>query len=159
MKKVIYISLVIGLLFGCKKDKNDQMNKAEYLVFGSFYGECIGENCIEIFKLQDGKLWEDTNDTYPGSTGFYSAAYVQLPDAKYQQVKDLPSLFPAQLLNETNTVIGTPDAGDWGGYYIEYNRNGIHKFWLIDQVGSSSVPAYLNTFTAQVRNKIELIHN
>ena len=32
--------------------------------------------------------------------------------------------FPSALLDETEVVIGMPDAGDWGGLYIEYKSGG-----------------------------------
>lgn len=37
------------------------------------------------------------------------------------------------LLKEKKTVIGQPDAGDWGGIYVEYNANGLRKLWLLDK--------------------------
>jgi hypothetical protein len=37
----------------------------------------------------------------------------------------LTKYFPTDLLNETEKVIGQPDAGDWGGLYVAYNINGI----------------------------------
>lgn len=152
----IFVSSLILLGTGCKKEHPVE---GEYLIFGSFYGECGGEQCIEIYKLEEGKLYEDLNDNYPSSQNYYNADFTQLNNSKYLIAKSLWDDFPQELFNETDTVIGMPDAGDWGGYYIEYNANGSHRYWLVDQVGSNLVPAYLNEYTTKVRDKIELIQN
>lgn len=57
------------------------------------------------------------------------------------------------LLNEPSIVIGQPDAGDWGGFYIEYNFDGVRKFWLLDQM-KRNVPNGYHDFLDQVNKKI-----
>lgn len=146
------ICLTVFLLTSCKKD-DVELSNSDYIVFGHFYGLCIGEQCVEIFRLEDDKLFEDTKDQYPNSNGFYNGNYVQLSQQKFQDTKDLTNSFPADLLNETNTVIGQPDAGDWGGLYIEYSVNGVRKFWLLDQM-KSNVPAKYHDFIDKVNEKI-----
>jgi hypothetical protein len=153
MKKVILTLLLLTFaLFGCKKDHllNDSN---DYLIFGHFFGECGGPNCIEIFKLSHTELMEDTLDHYPSSTDFYEGQYVLLSQSKFDQTKDLTTFFPTPLLNETTKVIGQPDAGDWGGLYIEYHINGIRKFWLIDLM-KTNVPANYYAFIDKVTEKI-----
>src|SRR5690606_35647267 len=113
---------------------------------------CIGEQCVEIFKLEEGKLFEDTKDQYPNSDNFYIGNYVQLSQQKHAAVKDLTNSFPTELLNETNTIIGQPDAGDWGGIYVEYNTGGVRKFWLLDQM-KSNVPEKYHNFIDNVNEK------
>ncbi len=54
-------------------------------------------------------------------------------------------------------MIGQPDAGDWGGIYVEYKFNSVRKFWLIDQK-KSNIPAYLHEFVDKTNKKIELIN-
>lgn len=162
MKKArITLSLfaLVGVLLttSCKKDDN-QISDGDYLMFGHFYGMCGGEQCVEIFRLEETKLFEDQNDDYPGQTDFYNGDYVMLSDTKYDQVKDLIDYFPNGLLNETDKVIGTPDAGDWGGYYIEYKQGGVHKFWLIDKM-TNNIPSYMHPFIQKVEEKIALINS
>jgi hypothetical protein len=128
--------------------------ESEYLIFGHFYGECAGEPCIEIFKIEKNKLFEDTTDVYPGSQTYYAGKYIQLSQQKFVETKDLIDSFPADLLNETNTVIGIPDGGDWGGLYVEYNFNGVRKFWLLDQL-KSNVPAKYHDFIDKANEKIK----
>jgi len=162
----IQISLVIlGLtltVVSCKKEDDKEgirLSGSDYLVFGHFYGECGGEQCIETFKLEHDRLSEDDNDTYPPqSLGFYNGHYNELGATLYNQVKDIVDYFPTALLNETETTIGMPDAGDWGGVYIEYKVNGVHKYWLVDQKTEND-PSYLGPFVVKINEKIAIINN
>ena len=70
MKKLLLILLCLPIIFtSCKKEEVEISNN-EYLIFGHFYGECIGEECVETFKLTDEKLYEDLNDNYSGTEPF-----------------------------------------------------------------------------------------
>ena len=153
--------LVLALIFlsfstnSCKKDTLI-LSDSDYLIFGHFYGECMGEGCVEIFRLEKDQLLEDTRDIYPNGTDFYQGDYTLLSQEKFQAVKELTDHFPQGLLEETEKVIGQPDAGDWGGLYIEYNSGGIRKFWLVDQM-KSNLPVKYHDFIDQVNDKISLL--
>lgn len=154
-----YLILILPVLFASCKSEELALGTSDYLVFGRYYGECLGENCVETFKLQSDKLLEDTLDIYPMavSTLYYNGKYVtELSRQKFDSVKDIVSYFPAELLNVTDRVIGQPDAGDWGGLYIEYNFNGVHKCWFLDQM-KSNVPAEYHDFIDKVNEKIDII--
>lgn len=152
---IVMIASVV-ILTSCEK-QNEIVEDTDYLIFGHFYGECIGENCVEIFKLESDRILEDENDTYPNQKTFYTGNYNELDMLKFEQAKDLLDFFPQELLDESSVVIGQPDAGDWGGIYVEYNFNGVRKFWLIDQM-KSNIPAYLHEFVDKTNEKIELIN-
>ena len=145
--------LITLFLTSCKKS-SVELSGSDYIVFGHFYGECVGKECIEIFRLEKDKLFEDTKDRYPNSKDFYVGNYVQLSQQKFIDTKDLTNTFPTDLLNETNNVIGQPDAGDWGGLYVEYNFNGVRKFWLLDQM-KSNVPKKYHNFIDKINEKIK----
>ena len=155
MKYIAIIFVALILLTSCKKE-GVHLASGEYMVFGHFYGECFGEQCIEIYRLEKDQLLEDTKDQYPSSDNFYTGAYVKLPSQKYNAVKDLPSFFPSDLLLESKRVIGQPDAGDWGGFYIEYNYNGVRQFWLLDKV-KGNVPLKYHSFIDKLNEKIDLL--
>ncbi|HEY3386867.1 MAG TPA: hypothetical protein VGK46_10175 [Saprospiraceae bacterium] len=164
MKKVaIYFlsGLSLVALSACDKD-SDLANSGEfeYMIFGTFAGECGGEGCIEIFKLDNEHLFEDSTDVYPGQEHPYDGVYVQLPDEKFQLVKDLVDAFPSELYAEPETVIGMPDAGDWGGAYVEMkfkNDPGRSGFWLLDQL-DQNMPQVYNEFVDRINEKVTLIH-
>ncbi len=150
---LIMISLTFLLLTSCKKECVE-LSESDYIIFGHFYGECMGEGCIEIFRLEKDKLFEDTRDQYPSRNSFYNGKYVQLPKQKFDKTKDLIKYFPTDLINETDTIIGQPDAGDWGGLYIEYSSNGVRKFWLLDKM-KSNVPSKYHDFIDKINEKIK----
>ena len=152
-RKLLVILSIVFIAASCKKDSNQKLAGSGYLVFGHFYGECLGEHCIDIFRLEENGLMEDTADNYPTANDFYRGNYVSLSQQQFDSTKDLITYFPAGLLQE-NTVIGQPDWADGGGLYIEYNFGGIRKFWLIDQI-QDNVPDDYHSFMDKVNEKIE----
>lgn len=154
MRKIsCYVFCLLGLL-ACKPDDDDVVTP-DYLVFGLYYGECYGgETCIEIYKLQNKSLFEDTNDKYPTGKQAYKGNYVLQNDLQYQKVKDLINAVPTKLLKEKNNIIGQPDAGDWGGIYVEIKRKGTLKFYLID-TQTENIPSYLHSFTNEVKRRVK----
>lgn len=152
LRKISLFCTLAFLFSSCCKDLGGHPT-TDYLIFGHFYGECGGEGCIEIYKLEKEKLFEDTNDIYPNADTYYHANYVQLSEEKFKMSKDLVDSFPTDLLKEGSSVIGDPDAGDWGGLYIEYNFNGFRKFWLLDQ-NKNNVPEKYHRFIDLVNDKI-----
>lgn len=147
------VCLTVFTLTSCEKDDNLELSTSDYIIFGHFYGKCVGEQCIEIFRLENEKLFEDSKDQYPNSGEFYGGIWVQLSQQKFNDTKDLTKYFPTDLLNETEKIIGQPDAGDWGGLYVEYNINGVRKFWLLDQK-KSNVPTKYHNFHDKINEKI-----
>lgn len=156
-KLLCAILVFIPFISGCQKDEELKITGQDYLIFGHFYGECEGETCIEIFKLEGNKLLEDTNDNYPQQATYYNGKFIEHPDSKFNLVKDLPAHLPSDLLKSNQKVIGQPDAGDWGGLYIEYSRNETRQYWLIDQE-KSNIPDYLHDFVDKVNERIEWIN-
>jgi hypothetical protein len=157
---ILMISCTIGA--GCCDDKHnsDELN-GEYMVFGHFYGECGGEGCVEIYRIEDGRLYEDTLDIYPGAEAAYQGSWVELADTKYELVKDLIDDFPKELLQEEDRVIGMPDAGDWGGIYVQVRVSGQtppDRFWLLDQ-HEGHMPQVYNDFVDRINEKIAFINN
>ena len=150
MKKLIIV-LVVIIVSSCNKEKID---KNDYLIFGHFYGECIGETCVETYKLTNDKLYEDQNDNY-NPTSF---DFIELDDDKFDEVNDLISYIPNSLVQEDDQTFGSPDSHDQGGLYISYYNEGDLKTWRIDQE-KTDIPNYLHDFMDKVNEKISLINN
>ncbi|PWJ42547.1 hypothetical protein [Sediminitomix flava] len=161
-KRFQIVSLLFCIsLFACDLDDDDNeielfgpSEEGSTLIFGHFFGFCIGESCIEIFKLQNGLLFEDSLDLYPNSSSPYDGEYTVLSNEKYQIANDLFLSFPTELLDETDTIIGAPDAADGGGIYIEVIQGGKRRYWLIDQM-KNNIPEYLHPFIDDVNNTIQ----
>ena len=147
--KVIISTGMIFLIPGCTGQITAPLD-SQYFIFGAYFGECLGEQCVEIYKIQDGKLFEDTRDLYPGAGEVpLPTQFEPRPDSLYQKVRDLPLAFPSTLLNETENIIGTPDAADWGGYYVQVLVNNQVRFWMIDRM-KSNIPEYLHHFADEL---------
>lgn len=153
MKKTFLI-LIISVLTACSQSDDIDLEENDYLIFGHFYGECLGESCVETFKLTDTKLFEDTNDHYSTIDDF---SFQKLDNEKFILIEDLIDYFPSSLLEEEE-VIGCPDCGDWGGLFIQYSKDNLIKSWRIDQM-KDNVPENLHAFIDKVNEKIALINN
>lgn len=160
MKKIIFplfAILVFCIFSSCDKDDVNTSGKVDYLIFGTFYGECGGEGCVEIFKIESDRLLEDNKDIYPGADFYPFDDFEVLSQEKFELVKDLVDFLPPSLLQEESGVFGQPDAGDWGGAYVEYKAGSIHKYWLLDQM-ESNMPEAFNVFVDKINEKEALIH-
>jgi hypothetical protein len=159
-KKIILLFLtpLFVITYSCKKEGEQGNEVPDYLIFGHFYGECVGEGCIEIFCLEPTRLLEDANDNYPNSTNYYTADFYELSSGQFNEVNDLMNFFPDTLLGIDDVVIGQPDYADGGGLYIEYNVGSTRDFWLIDQ-DKNNIPTALHEFVDKVNEKIDLINN
>ena len=153
MKKPALILLLSIFIYSCSSEDTPNLNENDYLIFGQFYGFCVGETCVETFKLTHTKLYEDTLDNYSVTPLNFEA----LGNDKFELVKDLDTYFPENLLTEKEGDIGCPDCSDGGGVFIEYSKNGIVKSWRIDQF-KHNIPTYLHDFMDKVNEKITLIN-
>lgn len=50
--------LLTLLCIGCERDAEPKFSDNGYLIFGHFYGECLGEGCVEIFRLEANGRWK-----------------------------------------------------------------------------------------------------
>ena len=150
-----FITTFLLITFGCQSDEI-VLSDNDYIVFGDYYGMCIGNSCVDIYRLESNRLLADTKKQYPNRFSFYKGNYTELSSEKFEAVKDIANYFPQELLNIKDTTIGQPDAGDWGGFYIEYNYNGKHQFWMLDKM-KSNVPTSLHAFIDKLNEKLNYL--
>lgn len=156
----LIVLILASLLTGCD-DQSTDLEKLqtvdEYLVFGSFAGFCGGEACIEIFKIENGRLYEDGTDQYPSSDRLpYEGQFKLLSAEKYELVTDLLESFPEKLTEEISLVLGMPDAYDQGGLYIEIKRNEKIQYWVLDR-DKDNIPEYLHSWVDLINEKVNLL--
>jgi hypothetical protein len=153
--KSILLFLLLGLLcVSC--DRDEVCQDSDYIEFGQYYGFCVGEKCIEIFRLDNANLYEDTTDIYPSETLNDDRKFVSLSSQKFDQAKDLKKNFPQQLLNESKVTFGIPDAYDQGGRYLRYKSGEVNRVWLFDN-NLGEVPVYLHSYLNEVVRVKELL--
>jgi hypothetical protein len=158
MKKQLVLGLaLLCTTLSCKKETS-QPDATKYLIFGDFYGFCVGSSCVDIYKLTDAALYEDQKDSYPRRDTFYVGDFKPRSQADFDQVKSLIDRIPTALLQNPNNVIGEPDATDGGGYYIEYKDGSTHRFWVIDKF-DFNVPADLQPFLKEVEKQLVYLQN
>ncbi|MBK8505091.1 MAG: hypothetical protein IPL46_24535 [Saprospiraceae bacterium] len=153
--KFIMNFLILTLLLFTSCDK-EETARYDYLIFGSFHGFCHGENCIRIYKLEAGRLFEDNKDEYPSREEFYQGDFHLMDQGEVDLVQSLLKDFPDKLLNEEKSQFGCADCADQGGLYLEIKMGSVRKFWIIDQF-KSDVPAYLHAYMDEINAKIELL--
>lgn len=153
MRRVI---LFVCILTACQSESVQPTSPYDYIVFGHYYGMCIGEDCVEYYKLTPTDLYENVEDIYPGSNGPFAGEYKLQSRINFMKVNDLPDLIPQELFSEAEHIIGMPDAADGGGIYLEVSRDGEQYFWLIDKM-DHYLPAYLPSFVDEVEKRISLI--
>ena len=154
-RKLTFITTILLITLGCQSDEI-VLSDSDYIVFGDYYGMCKANSCVDIYRLESNRILADTKKQYPNRFSFYEGNYTALSNEKYEAVKDIVNYFPDELLNIKDTTIGQPDAGDWGGFYIEYNYNGKHQFWMLDKM-KSNVPASLHAFIDKLNEKLSYL--
>ncbi len=107
-------------------------------VFGSWYGFCL-ENCIHVYKLENGKLFPDDMGTRY-QTEEITFQKTPLDDKLAKKAEDLYRLFPSYLRKNPNLIIGCPDCHDQGVLYLAFEENGKLTEWKIDPVETDYPP-------------------
>ena len=148
--KVFFLLLCMAVVMtfsSCTSD--DVQSECEVLIFGRFYGECIGDECSVTYKLTETSLWVDQDHSYRGSNPEFS----ELSNADFEKAKGLMTLFPDELLSISDGTIGCPDCYDQGGQRIDYEVNGVNRAWFLDH-NKSEVPEPLHSFMDSVESTI-----
>ena len=149
------------------KIANESANRGPTITFGRYFGKCQGNSCVEIFRLIEFTLLEDVLDNYPSSqnsliknlnTGeLEGKAYVGdfRPFKGSDKIKtsDILPNFPLELLDSKIITYGTPDAGDWGGIYLEYQDGLHHRYWFLDLKNTNN-PKHLREYVNLIDKKI-----
>lgn len=157
IKHLILFFALSFVLIACDESvDNDDGSGTEtnYLVFGHYYGECIGDGCIRTYHLEGDKLQEDSNDNY-GCAAPYD--WDELPNSKYQEASSLFNLLPDTLYTFENQTFGIPDAYDQGGVYLEtYGPNGNKRQWHFD-TNKEEIPEPLRPLVDSIQAVISRI--
>ncbi|TGL32807.1 hypothetical protein EHQ52_13515 [Leptospira koniambonensis] len=154
MRKILntlFYATSMLLLISCQK-KGLILKGTDYLIFGSFAGECE-KNCINIYKIQASRIFKNTNGQLLSGDSFYSGEFESRGEGEYEVTKELPLDFPLDLFDEKNNVIGSPDFYDQGGLYIEYGSGEKRRFWLVDS-SKDAVPIKYHQFIDKIDEKL-----
>lgn len=129
------------MLLSCKKEekKEDNTDYPEFIVFGQFQSEnfcnpAFNEACVEIFKLESGRLSEDGLDDQPTVGSAYNGNYsTTLSQTDYSTIEALfKDGIPADLLDRNSGYVGPINSGTSFFWYFEYKTSNTYKYWVID---------------------------
>jgi hypothetical protein len=156
-ERFLWTLIVLSTLFimSCSKEGKGLSASDDYLIFGKYFGLCMGEECVETYKLTSTQLFEDREDTYfpPGEYDFEL-----LSEELFEKVKDLKDQFPSRLLDEESQTFGCPNCYDQGEYFIEIPYNGETKSWRVD-TNLDDIPTYLHEFVRHIDESISALKN
>lgn len=156
MKNLLLLFVVTLFLGACNND-NENHDDDEYLIFGHYFGECQGEECLEYFRVTETTLIEYEDNCSPGILSSCIPDNEELSAAKFEYAKDLIDDFPEELYDEM-TTIGCPDCGDQGGLYLEIRKDDNIRYWNLDY-SNSALPTYLQAYTDEVKAAISAIND
>jgi len=161
MKTFYYINYIIILLFLIGCDNNEPEKKIEfpeYLIFGHYFGECTGEDCLRIYKFENDSLFEAEYDKIYNYPWFFEddLLFNFIGNEKIQLIKDINYNIPNDLLETTDHLIGCPDCTDQGGYYLEYSLPNKQYYWNID-MDRKNVPNGIHSFLDLIDEKMVIM--
>lgn len=156
MQKYILLLCLALLLANCTVERTECscLPQPEVLIFGTAYGECLG-NCAILYKIEGTRLFADDVDYLTGSFDIKFKT-APLPSEKYQIAKVLLAEFPFQILDENKERFGCPDCADQGAFYLEYRFGETVRRWYID-TNDDAVPAYLAAYTDRIAEVMQAL--
>ncbi|MGB0885408.1 MAG: hypothetical protein ACPGR5_03205 [Chitinophagales bacterium] len=149
MKNILFIVALLITFSSCKKDI--EIEKGDYLSFGSFHGECLGSDCVKTYRLEENKLYEDPNKLNGTKIGL-----IKLSDEEFNQVKDLIDYIPKELFKKESETFGCPDCVGQGGYYVHYFIDGKRGIFRLD-TDIDALPNFVQDFAKKIKEKLELL--
>lgn len=156
-RNILLMSLVL-VLTNCTDDITRTDNEecdcyylteaTDAFVFGRYAGFCMGEQCTNLYQLQNGQLFADDMERlmHPDDLVFLPEP---LSEEKYELAKAVLDSLPAALFDEASETIGCPDCADQGGYFIELRTSGETQRWYLD-TNKNNLPQYLVDYARQI---------
>jgi hypothetical protein len=152
----LLLGIILLLLIGaCEKEDIQQSNSSnETLIFGLSYGFCLGDECVRLFKIEDGELFAEAgverlrlDEPIPFQTE-------ALPEQDYERALPLLNDFPELLTTAQDTIYGSPDAADQGSIFLQWQSEDINRFWLLD-TRVDALPEELRNYAERVKTITE----
>ncbi|MCC7298086.1 MAG: hypothetical protein IT244_07105 [Bacteroidia bacterium] len=141
--------ILLGCIFLMCNCAGIQRNKIEYIIYGTYAGECI-EHCATMYKLENNTLFVDTIDSYfkKKSNGLQFSNDT-LGGVALEQAQLVKKQIPGLLLRSGSKVFGSPDNHDQGGVYVELKSGTVIKKFQLD-TDVQQIPAELREFAMLV---------
>lgn len=154
----IFIGIALSYCFAGCHEKEEALNSEgnnQYLIVGSYYGMCAGDQCIKFVMIAGDKAYELKNISRNQDGPITYNGYVELTTDKAEIFNNVTSTIPAELFSVMDKVIGCPDCADGGGTYIETTIDGTKRYWYIDN--TINEPEYLKQWVGQINEKMRAL--
>jgi len=128
---IVFLGILFVLLLGaCQKESVEYtFGDEDYVIFGKYYGECMGD-CVHLYRLTTSELFEDDQEWgVPDEFPFFSTS---MASSKFEAAKHLLGSIPKDLKSASQSTYGCPDCADQGGFYLELMEDGEKRKWHID---------------------------
>ncbi len=149
----IFIKNILSFIFIIITCSTYAQNKVEYIVYGTYYGECWG-HCSLMFKLDNSKLLVDTTRSFfknwEKTVTFKNDTASQ---KDFLDAKEILQTIPTLLFISTSKSFGDPDGYDQGGIFVQLKINKKIKRFYIDRAGDKTPPA-LRNFAELIDKKV-----
>jgi hypothetical protein len=132
MRVLLFLTLFCFVNFSTPED-----SEVEYVIWGTYCGEC-SKDCATFFKVtEEGEFYKDTSEKFfrthfrqPSEPyQFHGRKINKKVKSDYQWVK---KEIPKELYAYPNGEIGEPDHYDQCGYYLQIKKGETISFWKID---------------------------
>jgi hypothetical protein len=125
----------------------------DYIVIGTYYGQCVGKDCLTFFRLDTQKVLRYLNINY-GLFDFNQSGYKSL--FYKEDLAVFYSKIPTEIKNlkgKTKTF-GSPDSHDQGGVYFELHQGDVATKIFLDNDNSTDQNENILAFKKVIQDKI-----
>jgi hypothetical protein len=149
VKANIVAILLVMLCFACADQRR---NNIEYIVYGTYAGECIA-HCATMYKFEGSKLLVDTTDSYfPDQGKGLKFGFQSLDPEHLHSAELIKARIPTMLFESNGEVYGNPDGHDQGGIYIEFEIKGDTSRFYID-TNLEKIPPELRDYASLIMER------
>lgn len=156
------VLFLLASLVSCKKDNSathPDQGFPEFVIFGQAFSPmtCSGnEVCVEMYKLESGRLLEDVIDNQPQAGQPFEGDFARtLSRSDYDSVLNLfDNKIPQTLLNIESGLYYTNSNGFGSILYFEYKSPTLHRYWLFNTAETASLPTDVQEFLSVLQNAI-----
>jgi hypothetical protein len=125
----------------------------DYVVMGTYFGECTGTDCQQFFKMDSEKVLHYLNVKYDSyDFNHYNYKTLGFKDDFAAFLLKIPTEIVA-LKGQTKTF-GSPDSHDQGGVYLEWNQSGTVTKIYLDVDNSADQTQNVILFKKVIQDKI-----
>ena len=147
--------IILTLAFSTVNCSPPNRENIDYVVYGTYAGECMN-HCTLMFKLEKDKLLVDTTDSFFDNSQQTERVIFKgdtLSHEDFLKAQKVEERLPKLLLNSQSKDFGNPDQHDQGGIYIQFKSNNELKTFYID-TELDKIPGELRDYAKLIMSEV-----